>query len=574
MIGITLYIMACTTKNRVRRRLARLREPRYLIGAVVGTAYLYFAIFGRRRANRMRRGGGGAAAAASFFPALSASGPILGGTALLVAAAACWLMPFGSGLLDFTRAETEFLFPAPITRRQLLVYRLLRSQVAVLIASLIVALVYPVGSIAGRLRGLIGVWVCLMTCHVFFTGVTLWRQRRDAGARGRLIAAVPMLVTVGGLFALIGGLLAYAARQPVQTAGQALDALTAVAGSGLIRVVLIPFIALVQPLFAGTWQTFLAALLPALLVYLAVVGWVLTADSAFDRLTDDLVEQRADQPSTRRRPSYRARPVGWLLAPEGRAEPAFVWKSVLQTFRIVDRRILIRVLVIVLWAVVVVSLAGSGRGFVQVLGLLSALGAAVAVILGPQILRIDMRQDLQHLEVLKTWPVNAGAVVRGEMAWPVAIVTGIAWLLAIIALVLSASAFSRTSASLRLSVGIAGLIMAPAMVGAQFTVHNAVALLFPAWIASGQARPRGVDAMGQRLIMLGGTLLVVVLGLLPAALVGGVLWLAFARLVGPWILLPASLIGAVIVALEVFAASEALGAAYERLDLSSVERSE
>ena len=38
--------------------------------------------------------------------------------------------------------------------------------------------------------------------------------------------------------------------------------------------------------------------------------------------------------------------------------------------------------------------------------------------MAPQILRIDMRQDLRHLELLKTWPVKASAVVRGELLWP------------------------------------------------------------------------------------------------------------------------------------------------------------
>ena len=38
MIGASLYIIGCSAKNRVRMRLRRLREPRYLIGAIVGAA--------------------------------------------------------------------------------------------------------------------------------------------------------------------------------------------------------------------------------------------------------------------------------------------------------------------------------------------------------------------------------------------------------------------------------------------------------------------------------------------------------------------------------------------------------
>mgnify|MGYP003575879698 FL=1 len=43
MLMATLYIMWCSGKNRMRRRVRRLREPRYLIGALVGAAYLFFA---------------------------------------------------------------------------------------------------------------------------------------------------------------------------------------------------------------------------------------------------------------------------------------------------------------------------------------------------------------------------------------------------------------------------------------------------------------------------------------------------------------------------------------------------
>ena len=55
MLIASLYITACTTRNRIRVRLRRLREPRYLIGALVGIAYLYFSIFAGWR-GRSRRG--------------------------------------------------------------------------------------------------------------------------------------------------------------------------------------------------------------------------------------------------------------------------------------------------------------------------------------------------------------------------------------------------------------------------------------------------------------------------------------------------------------------------------------
>jgi hypothetical protein len=109
---------------------------------------------------------------------------------------------------------------------------------------------------------------------------------------------------------------------------------------------------------------------------------------------------------------------------------------------------------------------------------------------------------------------------------------------------------------------------------AQLMVHNAVAILFPAWVPLGNQRPRGLDAMGQRLIMLGGTWLLLVLMALPGALAGAIVWFALGRFVGPAMLVPAAVVCAAIIGIEVLLATEMCGPMYERLDLTAVERAE
>src|SRR5207249_840665 len=106
-----------------------------------------------------------------------------------------------------------------------------------------------------------------------------------------------------------------------------------------------------------------------------------------------------------------------------------------------------------------------------------------------------------------------------------------------------------------------------AVIGAHFLIQNAAALLFPAWVPLGWQRPRGLDMMGQRLILLGATLLTVAMMLVPAAIAGGAVWLALYRLAGAAALVVASAVGTVVVAIEVLMATEALGPAYERLDV-------
>ena len=49
-----VYLTLCSVRNRLHVRLRRLREPRYLIGSIVGVAY-FAMIFGRPFARRAGR---------------------------------------------------------------------------------------------------------------------------------------------------------------------------------------------------------------------------------------------------------------------------------------------------------------------------------------------------------------------------------------------------------------------------------------------------------------------------------------------------------------------------------------
>src|SRR5206468_8417348 len=214
------------------------------------------------------------------------------------------------------------------------------------------------------------------------------------------------------------------------------------------------------------------------------------------------------------------------------------------------------------------------RGTAMTLCSLAVGLAAFAVMLGPQVLRIDLRDDLRHLELMKTWPLDPSAVIRGEMLWSGIVLTGVAWLAIVCAMILSAAGFPRLSLVWRLSGSMAAMVIAPALVFAQLTVHNAAAVLFPAWVPLGHSRPRGLDAMGQRLILFGAVVLTLGFMMIPGVLVGGILWLAFQRFIGATILIPGATVCLCLVVIEVIAVTEALGPAYERMDLLAAERAE
>jgi hypothetical protein len=255
----------------------------------------------------------------------------------------------------------------------------------------------------------------------------------------------------------------------------------------------------------------------------------------------------------------------------------FFWKNGVQMLRAGGATLLRYVIPFVGIVSIMTSVAFSAthrRGGAAAAFFIAGAVAAFSTILGPMMMRADIRSDLRHLEVLKTWPVRPAAVVRGEMLWPIALLSGIACLAIACAAMFSAAGFPDVPLGARLAYAAAALLVAPALVTAQCLVQGAAAVFFPAWVPQGDQRPRGLDAMGQRMIMLGGVLLSVAILFLPGALAGGVIWLAFSSFLGRAALVPSAAACATIVAVEALVATEALGPVFERLDLMAVERGE
>ena len=574
VLSASLYIIVCSARNRARVRLRRLREPRYLIGAIVGAAYIYFSFFARLRGARSsaaRRGGRPLPLPVSI-DTLVASAPAFGGLMLMAIATGAWLFPLDSGLLEFSDAELQFLFPAPVSRRQLLIHRMLRSQIGMLFGAIVIGLASPTAFGFMRLRISVGAWILLVTGKIYFTGVTLARARLAAGsARIRRVAWLPVAVLIAAL-AVVGSAIAQNVNRSMPTGPRDVVLLLGrVAQTGASRIVLWPFMALARPLFAAWPQPYLTSLGLALGVLAAISVWVLLSDEAFQ----EAAERRSQQPARKKgEATYKVRSTGWTLSPIGRPETAFAWKAAMQTLRMVDKRSLMRIVFIMTALTIVAASMGRANGLASLLGAFSLAGTGFAIVLAPQVVRMDMRQDLRHLELLKTWPVKASAVVRGELVWPGMVITAAAWSMLAVATFLSGTILTGLSVGVRLGGGAAIAILAPALVFAQLAIHNAVALIFPAWVPLGNQRPRGLDAMGQRLIMLGGTWILLVLSALPGAIAGGIVWFALQRFVGPAALVPAAAVCAVIIGMEVLLATEALGPAYERLDVMAVERAE
>src|SRR3989442_2859144 len=121
MISALVYLQSRTFLNRLKLRLRRLKKPKYFFGAIVGALYFYFYFF-RFVFHAARR-----PSSAVSFPVehLQLVGE-LGAGILLVIVLLAWIIPHGRAALTFSEAAINFLFPAPLSRRTVVQFELLK----------------------------------------------------------------------------------------------------------------------------------------------------------------------------------------------------------------------------------------------------------------------------------------------------------------------------------------------------------------------------------------------------------------------------------------------------------------
>lgn len=575
VLGTSLFVITRSAANRGRARLRRLREPRYWLGALAALAYLYFSLFRMRGAPPAPSAGRDASGPTEIVAAVTAAGPVITACLLALASAVAWVVPVGAGVLEFSRAEVQFLFPAPVGRQWLLVHSLVRSQMGLLLAALVPAVVFASGGVAARLRFAVSMWVVLVTLRLYFTGVSLARPRlNDGDRRSRWLARAPVVLSVGTAIAAAAVLVPQFMGRPIFQL-DTLERLGRLGHAGAVSWLLLPFLAIVRPSFATDWRAYVTALPGALAALGFALLWVLQSDKAFDAAADAVVEGYDQQQSTLSRQRYRLRPSPWRLAPRGAAEGALVWKSATETTRLFKARAVLWLLLPFVPFTIVGSVAGAfPNGLAQLIAVAALMTAGFAAAMGPQIVRSDLRRDLVHLDVLKTWPIKPARLVRGAILWPTAQLTAVIWLGLVVGAVLSPSAFPEVAPVWHLASAMSALVLAPSLVAAQLVIHNGLALLFPAWVSLGGQRPRGLDATGQRLITLGGSWLALAFMAVPGAVTGAILWFLLAPWMGPLAMVPAACSSAAVLMLEALGLTELLGPLFDRLDLTDIERAE
>lgn len=571
MIGTFLTVAFLTLKNRIMQRLRRLRQPRYLIGAIAGGMYFWFLIF--------RRAAGGSNGRL-IFKTMSIT-PIIVDVAsvvLLLMMILAWALPADSGGLDFSETEIAFLFPAPLRRRDILLYKILRAQPQALFSALIMTL------LGWWRNGLfVGMWAVISVLSIYFMLVSLGR------ARLRLMH-VGFVARLFGVAAIVAGLYWLAVSELRTIDFTHLNRFNDLKSPAVFKALNAPFekpliraILFIPRLFASaalppSLATLAVSVLAVLALGVAFFYLAAALNVSFEEASLAISQKRAtrkDRVRGQRAGSlvmFRHAPAPFRLHETGPVEVAIVWKNLIALVR--NSIAWVAVFALTIAFLLGMALWSHTSGGYETIGTGLLIMACMFPLIAPNVFANDLRLDMPRLEVLKSYPIAGDRLIAAEIAAPLAVISILEMLFATSAAVLigmsdTTKPFFSFVATPQFIVAV--LILTLPVIAVQLLIRNAVPVLFPAWAGRGKDEPRGFVMTGQRLVVLAGNLLVLAVALVPAAVVFlPSLWIAYKFFAGnPAFVAVATMPAVGVLVAEVWMGVRALGAQFETIDISN-----
>ncbi|PTY05573.1 hypothetical protein DB347_14465 [Opitutaceae bacterium EW11] len=581
MIPALLYLQLVSLKNGFLQRARRLRQPRYAIAAVVGLAYFYFFFFRPFTA----AAGGGRHPGLPVSAQLNAEMAPVGAFILLAVLVVLWINPSSRAALRFSEAEIAFLFPAPLTRRSLLHYKLIRSQVGIFVSALFLSLLSRRGAMLGGGWWIhaLGWWLITSLINLHLLGASFARERLSRlGVRPAVRTAVVLAVFAGVVLLSVrwvGRQLGSLDAANLNGPEDILRLADAVLAAPPLNWLLLPFRAAVAPLFAIDAAQFVGALWITLLILVLHYVWVIHSAVAFEESSVALAEKisarraalASGQNISLTRQQRRREP--FKLLPQGSAVPAFLWKGLIGAGTKYYP---------LPWLFTTAGLAAASlwlanrpeyRPFARTALTAAVAIAAYAMIVGPVFFRRTAHRTLETMDVFKAYPLRGWQIVLGQLSLPMT-------MLAAVEITLSAVAAAQLGAGVgpaevtpaNAIVGALGwCLMAAPLGGLLFSINFAMVLLLPAWAGTSAASGQGIEMMGQRLILFAGYLVVLLVALVPAAGIGAIGFVPLFWFTGNLSasIAVGSVLGAAVLAAELAAAIWWLGRRYEHFDLST-----
>ena len=571
------YLQATSLVGALRARLRRLRQPKYLLGALMFVGYFAMVLGGpAMKARHM--------ANLAWPPEVLSLVSALIGVLVLVWVLVSWLLPDGRDALRFSEAEVAFLFPAPVSRMGLVNFALLRAQLAIFASAFLLSLLF------GRGRGLPGnplqhataLWLLFANLRLHGLGASFTLARYADTERGWTRRIVFTLVVLASLAA---GWWWLATHLPPPPEADSLRAfaqwLLVLRDSTPIAWVLAPFELLGAPLLRGGdgwWRT----LLPVLGLLLVQYLWVVRANVAFEEAAIAGARKRAERAEAFRAGrmpwnwpwSRRARNAPFALHARGPVAIAFLWSGLIRAGGGFWRPRNVALIALVTLALMFgVSLTPWQR-VLDLVGSIALTIFAMSAFFAPMFVQRRLRETLDSLDIYKAGPLNGTQIALGELLTP-ALLSALAQWFSLYVVLLCMSfggfdGFGGGSSRNFMLMGAAALV-APPLVALTICIPFAWVLWFPAWAGSLGSRGGGFEAAGQRMIFSLAYIVLALVALAPAALIGGLAWwlvylLGAADAIA---MLAGAVLAACVLLVELAGVLRVLGWRIDRFDLSS-----
>ena len=553
------YLLARSFVNRARAQLSRIRSPRYAVAVAMGLLYLWF-VLGNRGNSYGVPTTGGAWVPPGFYEAL-----------LALSIAWTWLFGEPEPALTFNNAEVQLLFPAPLSRRALVHYKLVQAQVPILISVLVWKIVLQRTTLANTPLRAIALWVLFTTLYLHRVGASLVRVAATQHGRKGLRRNLPALLIAGTVIAAVLWTVvrAYPALAAAARGGTLLDALLVLRQTPVIRTVLWPLHVLVAPATSVAPGVWTANIGWGILLLALNYVWVVRAGVAFEEAAMRRAERVAAMRAARSTGALRGVRAsrGWLpLRARGNPAIAIAWKNVVAFQRLlrIPRIAFITLLVVG----VPVAVLPTNQPLLTIIRVAALAFAAIFVMLGPLYVRTDLHLDMLKLPLLRSYPLTGAQVVGAEIAGVVAILCTLQLGLLIVGFPFLVLVADITHA---LPIAAAGLFAIPAVTALRVAVANAWVVLLPGWVHLGPGRAAGIEAMGQNLLSVLGSFVAHALLLVLPAIAAASVWGLTNAWLNAWALVPAGVAGAAAAYAELSALVTWLGGILAATDPAAVE---
>jgi hypothetical protein len=559
LIGALWFYSRQSARNRIVKRT---RDARYLAGMALVLAYLFFVF--TRSMGRAQNPASPTAQGAIVLVALMF---------LVIGSLVTWWIEITDHPLALSKPQAQFLIPAPLTSRQVMLFKLLTTLPVLLWSSLVMGIVVRGGFSPHAAQRILTAFVIISALQFQRIGAALARTPRRDGSVSPLTVIVA-LVRIW-LVAATAVALAQLASVAAEHGLFGLDKMGipfALAHQLPWSLAAWPFHALLAPAYAQTLPAFGSAIAVALFIVAIEAALVFQAEPEWDRIGIARTRQEklnARGSKKRSRSSEGSLWENYIIGLFKGPAAAITWKNLIASKRLQIRRP--GLLAIGVPAVLAAVLLPPLRAQTALATGIAGAWAGILLFVGPQYVRNDLRLDLPRLRLLRTYPLTSMELCVAEVGASVAVLLILQFVMLILSTPLLVFNPKLTVGPGRIvAIAIALACLLPGMTAMNVSGQNLFAVVFPKWTTLGTKKPSRTTNPGQVYFSLLISVIVFVLSMIgPAVAAAGVAYMVW-PLGYSAAIISAALVAAAIALGEAGLVLKWIAAFLDRVDLASV----